>query len=120
MRLEKTFKKAHERYKIEGRSNQDRYKFFKHLVGKKHKKSYTRLAILYNRQKYYSENKQKHLTQCLLYQKSDKYKKYRRNYEASYRHSNRVMTNYNSWKSKSPRTEIEQINYLLKRFLNES
>lgn len=53
------------------------------------------------------------------YQKSDKYKSYRRKYEGKYRHSNRLMVNYLSWRSMTNPTPQEEMNYLLKRMLKE-
>jgi hypothetical protein len=55
------------------------------------------------------------------YQKSEKYKSYRRKYEEGYRDRNRVMVNFLSWKSNHVKrmTPQKEMNYLLKRFLND-
>ena len=53
------------------------------------------------------------------YQKSDKYKCYRRKYESNYRQSNRLIVNYLSWRSMTNPTPQEEMNYLLKRMLKE-
>ena len=53
------------------------------------------------------------------YQKSDKYKTYRRRYEKSYRQEHRIMVNYLSWRSMTRYvTPQKEMNYLLKRFLD--
>jgi hypothetical protein len=51
------------------------------------------------------------------YQKSTKYKKYRRRYEANYRQEHRIMVNYLSWRSMVRPSPVQEIDYLLKRFL---
>ena len=53
------------------------------------------------------------------YQKSEKYKSYRRKYEASYRQEHRIMINYLSWRSMTNPTPKQEIDYLLKRFLRQ-
>lgn len=61
----------------------------------------------------------------LKYQKENpNYKIYRRKYEKTYRQENRIMVNYNSWKSmrkksgKEP-TMLDELNYLVARHLGE-
>jgi len=56
------------------------------------------------------------------YQHSDKYRTYRRKYEAGYREDNKIAVNYNSWKVMQrfhgKRVTVQkEMNYLLKRFL---
>jgi len=58
------------------------------------------------------------------YQKSESYKIYRRSYEARYRQEHLIMVNYLSWKTMQRKygkkvTEQKEMNYLLKRFLND-
>jgi len=58
------------------------------------------------------------------YQKSDSYKAYRRNYEARYRDSHRIETNFTSWRSVQIKlgkvmTLEKETDYLLKRILSE-
>lgn len=53
------------------------------------------------------------------YQKSEKYKSYRRKYEAKYRDENRLMVRYNGWVSVMKRlgkwSEEREMLYLMKR-----
>ena len=51
------------------------------------------------------------------FQKSEKYKVYRRKYEETYRQNHRIMVNYLSWRSMTNPTPMQEIDYLLKRFL---
>jgi len=56
------------------------------------------------------------------YQHSDKYKAYRRKYEAGYRDENRIAVNLHSWKVMQRKagkriTVKKEMDYLLKRML---
>jgi hypothetical protein len=55
------------------------------------------------------------------YQKSEKYKSYRRKYEEKYRSNNRLMTRYRCWRAtmikKGAWTEEKELIYLAKRLL---
>tara|TARA_R110000851_G_scaffold233382_1_gene385917 strand:+ start:84 stop:302 length:219 start_codon:yes stop_codon:yes gene_type:complete len=58
------------------------------------------------------------------YQKSEKYKSYRRGYEALYRDDNRLKHNLKSWKAGQKRhgkriTPMKEIDYVLRRLLGE-
>ncbi len=58
------------------------------------------------------------------YQKSEKYKVYRRKYESYYRDHHRLEVNFSSWKVTQRKygkrvTVQKEMNYLLKRMLNE-
>jgi len=71
--------------------------------------------------KYYTE----YTDAMRRFQHSEKYKTYRRKYEAKYRDDNRIMVNYLSWKVMCRKydkriTPQKEINYLLKRFMNEN
>jgi KaiC/GvpD/RAD55 family RecA-like ATPase len=51
------------------------------------------------------------------YQMSEKYKVYKRKYETNYRQEHRIMVNYLSWRSMTKPTMVQEMEYLLKRFL---
>lgn len=120
------FKKADEYYKKYGKHTTDRIKYFLKEVGDtpENRKKYSNLVHNMNMKRYLKnapEEVKKKVVACQLrYQKSDKYKAYRRKYEKGYRAEHRTEHNFKSWKSMrksigKPTTKSEELKYLMTR-----
>tara|TARA_R110000744_G_scaffold378299_1_gene494248 strand:+ start:192 stop:566 length:375 start_codon:yes stop_codon:yes gene_type:complete len=116
------FIEANDWFKVIGLHNRDRKAIFLELVGdtEEHgdvyqKEVYRNSAINAAKKagSFYKLNKKN----IIKFQKTDKYRSYRRKYEAGYRDEYRMRVNYNSWKSITKPTPMQEIDYLLKRFL---
>jgi hypothetical protein len=116
------FKEADDWFKIIGMHTRDRRDIFLALVGDSkevrtaYRKEVERNSAVTAATKagsFYKLNKKG----IIKFQKSEKYKVYRRKYEAGYRNEYRMRVNYNSWRSITKPTPMQEIDYLLKRFL---
>jgi len=117
------FIEANDQFKKIGKHTQDRKAIFLRLVGdtEKAREFYKKEVYRFNYRAYIARNNGKcykgFTPSMRRFQKSEKYRSYRRKYEAAYRGEYRMRVNYNSWKSITKPTPMQEIDYLLKRFL---